>query len=357
VFIFVPQILILFLILGLLEDFGYLARGAMLIDRPLRKVGLNGRSFVPMVSGFACAIPAIMAARTIPNRKERLLTIFIIPLISCSARIPVYALLIGFLVPQENSLLSGFILTVIYLVSITLSLTVAGIINRFRPKVLQADDNSTFILELPTYRIPQFRVVLSNMWTSTKVYVRGAGPIILTFSVILWLLTYFPNYNPKVNAENVTPEKKEQLAKIERIETSYAADIGKILEPIMKPMGLDWRVGVAILTSFAAREVFVSSMALMFKITDADENSIQRSIIGAMRNAKDKEGKPMFTTSSIIGLILFFIIALQCVSTLAITKKETGGWKIPAIQLLLYSGGAYILSVITVHVLRLFGVA
>jgi ferrous iron transport protein B len=298
-----------------------------------------------------------MAARTIPNRKERLLTIFIIPLISCSARIPVYALLIGFLVPQENSLLSGFILTVIYLVSITLSLTVAGIINRFRPKVLQADDNSTFILELPTYRIPQFRVVLSNMWTSTKVYVRGAGPIILTFSVILWLLTYFPNYNPKVNAENVTPEKKEQLAKIERIETSYAADIGKILEPIMKPMGLDWRVGVAILTSFAAREVFVSSMALMFKITDADENSIQRSIIGAMRNAKDKEGKPMFTTSSIIGLILFFIIALQCVSTLAITKKETGGWKIPAIQLLLYSGGAYILSVITVHVLRLFGVA
>ncbi len=357
VFIFVPQILILFLILGLLEDSGYLARGAMLIDRPLRKIGLNGRSFVPMVSGFACAIPAIMAARTIPNKKERLLTIFIIPLISCSARIPVYALLIAFLVPPENSLLSGFILAVIYIVSITLSLTVAGIINRFKDKVIRAEDNSTFILELPTYRVPKFGVILSNMWTSTKVYVKGAGPVILFFSVILWGLTYFPDYNPEVETQNLTPEKKEQLIQVERINNSYAAEIGKILEPVMKPMGLDWRVGVAILTSFAAREVFVSSMALMFKITEADDNSIQSSIIKAMRNVKTDDGKPMFTVSSIIGLILFFVIALQCISTMAITRRETGGWRIPLIQFAMYSGGAYLISVIVVNTLRLLGVS
>ncbi len=357
VFIFVPQILILFLILGLLEDSGYLARGAMLIDRPLRKIGLNGRSFVPMVSGFACAIPAVMAARTIPNRKERLLTIFIIPLISCSARIPVYALLIAFLVPPENSLLSGFILAVIYIVSITLSLTVAGIINRFREKIIRADDNSTFILELPTYRIPKFAVILSNMWTSTKAYVKGAGPVILVFSVILWGLTYFPNYNPEIKGENLRAEKLEQLVQAERINNSYAAEIGKFLEPVMKPMGLDWRVGVAILTSFAAREVFVSSMALMFKITEADDNSIQSSIIKAMRNVKNEEGKPMFTVSSIVGLILFFVIALQCVSTMAITRRETGSWRIPFIQFALYSGGAYVLSVIVVNALRFFGVS
>ncbi len=357
VFIFVPQILILFLILGLLEDSGYLARGAMLIDRPLRKIGLNGRSFVPMVSGFACAIPAIMAARTIPNKKERLLTIFIIPLISCSARIPVYALLIAFLVPPENSLLSGFILAVIYIVSITLSLTVAGIINRFKEKIIKAEDNSTFILELPTYRVPKFGVILSNMWTSTKIYVKGAGPVILIFSVILWGLTYFPNYNPQINAENISQTETEQMIQAERINNSYAAEIGKILEPVMSPMGLDWRVGVAILTSFAAREVFVSSMALMFKITETDDNSIQKSIIKAMRNVKNDEGKPMFTTSSIIGLILFFIIALQCISTMAITKRETGGWRIPLIQFALYSGGAYLLSVLVVNALRFFGVS
>ncbi len=355
--VFVPQILILFLILGLLEDSGYLARGAMLIDRPLRKIGLNGRSFVPMVSGFACAIPAIMAARTIPNAKERLLTIFIIPLISCSARIPVYALLIAYLVPPENYLLSGLILTIIYIFSITISLTVAGIINKFRDKVIRETDNSTFILELPTYRLPKLRVTLSNMWTSTKVYVKGAGPIILTFSIILWALTYFPNYNPQLDKTQIDAAKYENAVQIERINGSYAADLGKIFEPVMKPMGLDWRVGVAILTSFAAREVFVSSMALMFKATEVDENSVQSSIIHSMKLAKNEDGSPMFTTSSIIGLILFFIIALQCVSTMAITKRETGGWRIPVLQFVLYSGGAYILSVIVVNSLRFFGVA
>jgi ferrous iron transport protein B len=354
--VFIPQIIILFLILGLLEDSGYLARGAMLIDRPLARLGLNGRSFVPLLSGFACAIPAIMATRTIPNRRERFLTIFIIPLISCSARLPVYALLIAFLVPSGHALLSGAILALIYIISITLTLIAAAIINKMRNKIIRAEDKSSFILELPTYRMPKLSVVWSNTWTSTKTYIRSAGLIIVTFSIILWVLTYLPNFNPKVDATNLTPDQVEAKVQIERINGSYAAELGKIIEPVMAPMGLDWRVGVAVLTTFAAREVFVSSMALMFKITDTDDNSIQKSILKSMKNAVDKDGKPLFTTSTIIGLIIFFIIALQCISTLAISRKETGSWRLPILQFVIYSGGAYVLAVIAVNLLRSFGI-
>ncbi len=354
--VFVPQIIILFLILGLLEDSGYLARGAMLIDRPLAKIGLNGRSFVPLMSGFACAIPAIMSTRTIPNRRERLLTIFIIPLISCSARLPVYALLIAFLIPPGHALLSGSILTAIYLSSITITIIAAGIINRMK-RVIKAEDKSSFILELPTYKMPKLSVVWKNTWTSTKTYVRSAGLIILTFSIILWTLTFFPNYNPKIDTTNLTPSEVEAQTQIARINGSYAAELGKIIEPAMVPLGLDWRVGVAVLTTFAAREVFVSSLALMFKITDTNDYSIQRSILKSMKNAVGEDGKPLFTTSTVIGLIIFFIIALQCISTMAISRKETGSWRIPILQFLFYSGGAYILSVITVNLLRALGVS
>ncbi len=355
--VFVPQIIILFLILGLLEDSGYLARGAMLIDRPLAKIGLNGRSFVPLMSGFACAIPAIMATRTIPNRRERLLTIFIIPLISCSARLPVYALLIAFLVPMGHPLLSGAILALIYITSITLTIVAAGIINKMRNKVIKDGGKSSFILELPTYRLPKLSVVWRNTWTSTKTYVRSAGLIILTFSIILWFLTYLPNYNPQINTTGLSPAQVETQKQVERINGSYAAELGKIIEPIMIPLGLDWRVGVAILTTFAAREVFVSSLALMFKITDVRDNSIQQSILKSMRNARAGDGKLIFTTSTIIGLIIFFIIALQCMSTMAISKKETGSWRIPLIQFGVYTGGAYLLTVIVVNLLRAFGVS
>ena len=355
--VFIPQIIILFLILGLLEDSGYLARGAMLIDRPLAKLGLNGRSFVPLISGFACAIPAIMATRTMTNRRERFLTIFIIPLISCSARLPVYALLLAFLIPSGHALLSGAILALIYIISITLTLVAAAIINKMRTKIIRAENKSSFILELPTYRMPKLSVVWANTWTSTKTYIRSAGLIIVTFSIILWVLTYFPNFNPKVDTTNLTPEQITEKVQIERINGSYAAELGKIIEPAMVPLGLDWRVGVAILTTFAAREVFVSSMALMFKITDSDENSIQKSILHSMKNAVDEEGKPLFTTSTIIGLIIFFIIALQCISTLAISRKETGSWRLPIMQFVIYSGGAYLLAVIVVTLLRSFGVS
>ncbi len=357
VLIFVPQILLLFLILGILEDSGYLARGAMLIDKPLSKIGLNGRSFVPMLSGYACAIPAMMAARTIPNRRERLLTIFILPLMSCSARLPVYALLLACLFPGNKAWLAGLVLASIYVFSSVSSITVAGIINKISKNTFGKKDRSSFILELPEYRKPKFNVVLRNSYQSAKLYFKKAGPIILIFSMVLWFLTYFPNSNPKVNTTGQTEEQVIEQQKADRLLSSYAADIGQGIQPIMGPLGLDWRVGVSLISTFAAREVFVSSLALIFKVTD-DNSTLQNSIVDAMHDAKiEGTNQKLFTTSSIIGLIVFFIFSLQCLSTIAVSRKETGSWKIPLLQLLTYTSVAYILAFIAVNGLRLFGVA
>jgi ferrous iron transport protein B len=355
VFIFTPQILILFLILGFLEDTGYLARGAMLIDKPLSKIGLNGRSFVPMLSGFACAIPAIMATRTIQNKKERFLTIFIIPLISCSARLPVYTLLIGFLF-FKKPFYSGLVLTAIYIFSITISLIVAGIINRFQSKILKVEDDSSFIMELPAYRMPQLKVILNNTFNNLNQYLKKAGPVIIVFSLAIWFLTYFPDTRPNMENKNLSTQELAKLENSIRLENSYAAKIGTVIEPVMKPLGMDWRIGVSLIATFAAREVFVSSLALIFKVTDEKED-LQTSIIGAMRKAKiEKTEKNLFTTSTIAGLIVFFIFALQCISTIAISKKETGSWRIPSLQVLIYSSLAYVFAFITVNGLKAFGV-
>jgi ferrous iron transport protein B len=356
VMVFIPQILILFLILGLLEDSGYLARGAMLVDKPLSKIGLNGKSFVPMLSGFACAIPAMMAARTIPNRKERLLTIFILPLMSCSARLPVYALLIAFIIPPDNVLTGGIILAGIYIFGIFSSVLIAGIINKFRDKIIKEEDNSSFILELPAYRMPKFSIVVSNAFISTKLYLKKAGPIILAFSVVIWLLTYFPNHSPEVDTGNLSEDEIVQVQNSERLAGSYAAQMGKFIQPVMEPVGMDWRVGVSLISAFAAREVFVSSLALIFKVTD-DESQLQSSIIYAMREARIEEtGRPLFTTATIAGLIVFFIFALQCISTIAVSRKETGNWRIPMLQVVMFTSLAYFMMFITVNGLRLLGV-
>ncbi len=358
VMVFVPQILILFLILGLLEDSGYLARGAMLIDRPLSKIGLNGKSFVPMLSGFACAIPAIMAARTISNKRERFLTIFIIPLLSCSARLPVYALLIAFLIPADKAWIGGLILATIYVFSISSSVIVAAIMNKFKHKLVKEEDNSSFILELPAYRKPKLKVVLNNSITSSKIYLKRAGPIILIFALILWFLTYFPNYNPKIETQDLTQEQIKQEISSERLSTSYASDLGKIIQPIMTPVGMDWRVGVSLIAAFTAREVFVSSMALIFKVTSDNQNDLQASLLDAMRKAEiGNTGEKLFTTATIAGLIIFFVFALQCLSTVAISKKETGGWRIPILQVLIFTFTAYILMFITVNGLRALGIS
>ena len=355
VLVFLPQIFMLFFILGLLEDSGYLARGAMLIDKPLSKLGLNGRSFVPMLSGFACAIPAIMAARTITNRKERLLTIFIIPLMSCSARLPVYGLLLAFLLPGQY-LLSGIILSLIYLFGILTSFLVSVVLNKYQKSFFKTNERSSFIMELPVYRVPKLGNALKNSYENSLQYVKKAGPTILVFSIVLWVLTYFPNTNPVVKSPSPDHETVQSLIESERIATSYASEVGKFIEPVMKPLGLDWRVGVSLIATFAAREVFVSSMALIFRITNDDEN-LNESMVTAMKNAKhDDSGKPLFTTATAIGLIVFFIFAMQCISTIAVTKKETGGWKIPLLQIGFYSGLAYILTFITVNGLHFLGI-
>jgi len=355
--IFIPQILILFLILGLLEDSGYLARGAMLIDKPLSKIGLNGKSFVPMLSGFACAIPAMMAARTIPNRRERLLTIFILPLLSCSARLPVYTLLLAFLFPGDKAWIAGIVLAAIYLFSIISSVLVAAIINKLNNKVINAEDNSSFILELPAYRKPEIKVVAINMWHSGKLYLQKAGPIILVLSIFIWFFTSFPNFDPEINTDNIKQEQIHELKDSERLATSYAADFGKIIQPLMTPLGLDWRVGVALISAFTAREVFVSSMALIFKVTDSN-GSLMESMLGAMKNSKiGNSEQKLFTPSSIIGIIIFFMFALQCLSTIAISRKETGSWRIPLLQLIIFSGLAYFLSFVAVNGLRFFGLS
>ncbi len=356
VLIFVPQILILFLILGLLEDTGYLARGAMLVDKPLSKIGLNGRSFVPMLSGFACAIPAILSTRTIPNKRERLLTIFIIPLMSCSARLPVYALLLAFLFPAKESWVAGLALASIYILSIISSTVMASIINKFKNKIINAEDNSSFILELPAYRLPKFSVVLSNSYHSAKIYFKKAGPIILILSSLIWFFTYFPNYNPKINSSNLSQEKVIQLQNSERLSSSYAADLGRFIQPVMTPIGMDWRVGVSLISAFAAREVFVSSLALIFKVTDS-EHKLQSSILSEMRKAKiEGTNKFLFTPATITGLIIFFVFALQCISTLAVSRKETGSWRIPIIQFFLFTFIAYLFTFLTVNGLRAIGI-
>lgn len=357
VMVFVPQIMILFLILGLLEDSGYLARGAMLIDRPLSKIGLNGKSFVPMLSGFACAIPAMMAARTIPNKRERFLTIFIIPLLSCSARLPIYALLLAFLFPGNNAWIAGLVLAGIYIFSIANSVIIAAIINKFSKRIINQDDSSSFILELPAYRTPKAKVVYNNMITSAKSYLKKAGPVILVLSVAIWLLTYFPDYSPKVETQNHTRDEIVQLQNAERLSNSYAADMGKLIQPVMKPIGMDWRVGVSLIAAFTAREVFVSSLALIFKVT-GDGETLQNSMLHAMQDAKIEDtGQKLFTPATIAGLIVFFLFALQCLSTVAVSRKETGSWRIPVLQLIIFTSLAYVLTFITVNGLRALGIA
>jgi ferrous iron transport protein B len=356
VLVFVPQILILFLILGLLEDSGYLARGAMMIDKPLSKIGLNGRSFVPMLSGYACAIPAMIAARTIPNRKERLLTIFIIPLMTCSARLPVFALLIAYLIPKEKPWVGGIILGGIYLISMLISILVAAVINKYRKRIFNEEDSSSFILELPAYRIPKLSSVISHTYNSSKQYILRAGPIILGFSLLLWFLTFFPNINPEVQTKGFSKEQIQNLERAERLEHSYASDLGKFIQPIMSPIGMDWRIGVSLISAFAAREVFVSSLALTFKVTSEDDKE-QSTLLNSLRNAKiEATGEKLFTIATSIGLIVFFIFALQCLSTVAVSRKETGGWKIPLLQVFIFTSLAYFMTFITVNGLKFFGI-
>ncbi len=325
VLVFIPQILFLFLGLGFLEASGYLPRAAALIDHPLQKIGLGGRSFVPILSGFACAVPALMATRNISSKRDRLITSFIIPLMSCSARLPVYGLLLSFLFP-DNALLIGFVLAGLYFGALLLGAIASFVLS----KILKPSKDQFFMMELPLYRRPRIRVIVKQAFQKTKSYVVRAGPIILMFAIILWLATQFPRVNEQ------TPPT----------ESSYAGQLGHFMEPVFRPMGVDWRVGVGLISAFAAREVFVSSLAVTFKVTSQEEQQ-QKDLLQIMNQATFADGKPIFTVGSVLALIFFFMVALQCMSTVAIQARESGShlfaWsQVVILNLVAYAGAVLI---------------
>lgn len=339
--VFFPQIMILFFLMTLLEDSGYLARGATLVDRPLSALGLHGRSFVPMLSGFACAIPAVFAARSIPARRERLLTIWILPLMSCSARLPVYSLLLAALLPAA-AWQAGLSLAAIYISSLLVGALVAGLAARI---FLKYRTPSLLAMELPAYRMPRLKPIVKMTWARGFSYLQRAAVPIMIVSAVLWLVSNFGSTPERFIAS--TP--KDQ---------SYAAELGHKMEPALRPMGVEWRVGVGLISAFAAREVFVSSMAIVFHVENSNEDTQKESLLQQMRTATfPGTSQLIFTPSSIVGLIVFFFFSLQCFSTVAVVRKEMDSWKLALLQLLFYTGLGYALAVITVQSLRAFGIA
>jgi ferrous iron transport protein B len=319
--VFVPQIFILFIIIGFLEDSGYLARAAIISHRPLSFFGLSGRSFVPMLSGFACAIPAIMASRAVDSPKKRFLTIFIIPLMTCSARLPVYGLLIAALVPARTALggligLQGLVFFFLYIFGLLLALVVSGFLSRTTAKGMS---DSPFVIELPPYRWPAVRPILVNAIGKAYSFVKKAGGVIFAVTVLIWILGYFPGGEG-------------------HLDTSYLGRLGRWIEPVVRPMGLDWKFGVAILTSFLAREVFVGTLGTLYGIQSAEEHV--SSIIESLRNSG-------LTLASAMALLVFYAVALQCASTVAVIRKETQSTRTAIGAFVFYSLLAYTLGVIT----------
>lgn len=339
--IFIPQIFILFLGIGLLESTGYLARVACLIDRPLSKIGLGGRSFVPLLSGFACAIPALMATRNIGSKKEKFLAQCIIPFMACSARLPVFALLISFLYSDRSPIYAGLTMAALYFTSLLVGAIASGVLSR----IVEAQAKPRLMMELPLYRLPRLQILFIQAFVKAKAFLFRAGPIILALALILWFATNFPQAHKDASVE---------VSKTQTAQHSYAAQLGQWVEPVFKPLGLDWRGGFGLISAFAAREVFVSSLALVYNV-DADGDAQTEGLLEAMREAKFPDGELIFKTSTVIGLFLFFIIALQCISTFAILKKETGSWKVAFAQLFLTNILAYTIAVIAVQSLKVLG--
>jgi ferrous iron transport protein B len=353
--VFVPQIMILFGLITLLEDTGYMARISFLSDRIMRKVGLNGKSVMPMIGGFACAVPAIMNARNIENSKERLLTILVTPFMSCSARLPVFTILASLVVPNEYIFgflsLQGLVLMGLYVLGIVVAMAVAYVLNVF----IKIKEKSFFILELPIYRQPRWKNIVVTMVEKAKVFVFDAGKVIMVISLVLWALS---SYGPRdkikaieTNYENevrLNPEKMEEyevLKSQQLLENSYAGILGRTIEPVIQPLGYDWKIGIALVTSFAAREVFVGTMATLYSVGgDADENSV--TLRNKMASAKRTDGIAVYTKATGYSLMIFYLLAMQCMSTLAVVKRETGTWKWPLIQLGYMTTIAYLLSFI-----------
>lgn len=341
VLVFVPQIFILFVGIGLLEGSGYLARAAALIDRPLAKMGMSGRSFVPLLSGFACAVPAMMASRNLSSRRDRMITNFIIPLMQCSARLPVYALLLGLLFAGKPAWTAGLAMTGIYVGAIIIGALAAGVLN----KILKQERPSLFMLELPLYRRPRLWNLVVQSAKRTMSYVKGAGPIIFVIALLIWVGSSFPQVDPGTVHPDGTP--------VSQLEQSFLGRAGHWLTPITAPMGADWRVGVGLLSAFAAREVFVATLAIIFNVEGGADNTA--GLLDTLAKARWPDGGALFTPASVLALLVFFMIALQCMSTFAIARKESGSWSFALTQLVGLNVLAYALAVLVFQSARALG--
>ena len=361
ILVFVPQIMILFGLITILEDTGYMARISFLTDKLMRKVGLNGKSVMPMISGFACAVPAIMSARNIENKKERLLTILITPLMSCSARLPVYTILTALVIPKKLLFgfisLQGLVMMGLYLMGLVMALIVSYVAKWF----IRLQEKSFFILELPTYRAPRWNNVFVTMLNKARIFVRDAGRVIIVISLILWALSY---YGPSEKMKTVAAgfERQIQLnpgqaVEIRRqkqaalLENSYAGSLGKTLEPVIRPLGYDWKIGIALITSFAAREVFVGTMATLYSV-DGGKDADPQTLRERMDRAKREDGSKVYNLATGVSLMIFYMLAMQCMSTLAVVHRETRSWKWPVIQLVYMTGLAYLMSFIAYQLLK-----
>jgi len=353
IMVFIPQIMILFGLITLLEDTGYMARISFLTDKLMRKVGLNGKSVMPMISGFACAVPAIMTARNIENRKERLLTIMVTPLMSCSARLPVYTILIALVIPSKLYFgflsLQGLVMMGLYLLGTVMALIVSYVMKWF----IGIKEKSFFILELPVYRSPRWKNALTTMVEKAKIFVFDAGKIIMVISLLLWALSTYgpPKKMAAVKAKydlllQSNPQQAKELDKERKtalLQNSFAGTLGKAIEPAIAPLGYDWKIGIALITSFAAREVFVGTMATLYSVgEDADKNNT--TLRQKMEAAVRADGSKVYDLATGLSLLIFYALAMQCMSTLAVVKRETRSWKWPLIQLVYMTGLAYFLS-------------
>lgn len=357
--IFIPQIAILFAFISIFEESGYMARVVFLMDKIMRKFGMNGRSVVPLMSGWACAIPAIMATRTIDNWKDRMITIFVTPLMSCSARLPVYTILVALIVPDQKALgifgLQGLALMGLYLLGLIAALVSALLMNL----IVRAKERSLLIMELPTYRMPKWSNVGYTIVEQTKTFVFQAGKVIIAISIILWVLASYGPREAMDNAREVvqqessnlrlTPEGLESRVAAYKLEHSYAGIIGKWMEPAIRPLGFDWKIGIALITSFAAREVFVSTIATIYSLGSTKDNATIKDRLKDEINPET--GGPRFTPAVGFSLLVFYTFAMQCMSTLAIVKRETKGWKWPMLQLFYMTGLAYVSAMVVYQAL------
>jgi ferrous iron transport protein B len=360
ILIFIPQIAFLFLFISILEESGYMSRVVFLMDKIMRKFGLSGKSVVPLISGTACAIPAIMATRNIENWKERIITILVTPFTTCSARLPVYAIIIALVIPDTRVLgilnLQGLTLMLLYLLGFGMAIFSAYVLN----KILKIKGKTFFVVEMPNYKLPMFKNVAINVIEKTKAFVAGAGKVILAISVVLWFLASYGPGKKFKNAEKIVRSEltNANLSETEfnnkvasfKLENSYIGIMGKAIEPAISPLGYDWKIGIAVISSFAAREVFVGTLATIYSVGGSDNDNTIKSKMAAEVNPDT--GQKVFNFASGISLLLFYAFALQCASTLAVTRKETNTWKWPIGQLIFMSGFAYIVALVAYQILK-----